>query len=246
MKIEETLVKHFFESQGIKFKEAENNNEEEETTEENNVEQSTEPENPVAVDVDPGVDSAEQVAENVQANQDRISSEPKLVNNRSSNSTPTQQSSTLQLADGTDSGISVDATTQVNELDPTGTATIQFSTGNFNQLSQIPNKINEKISTINQTILPLINVALIELLGNNSAYKPESFQSAFKMDNNIPVFTVETIFKASGWIGNDVAQSSIAKDAEYILNRINVVEGVNYTKCEINCGDGSLTVNFTY
>lgn len=239
MKLEESLLKLFFESQGVRFKEAD-----EENKDENQETEQSEPENPVAADVDPSVDSAEQVAENVQANQDR-SSQPTLVNNRNDNPQPAQNN-TLQLADGTDSGISVDATKQQEDLDPNGIATIKFEKGNYSQLSQIPSKITEKISVINQTILPLINVALIELLGNNNAYQAEQFLSTFSLENNNPTFNVETIFKANGWIGNDVVQSAIAKDAEYILNRINVVKGVHYTKCEINCGDGTLSVNFTY
>lgn len=257
-----------FESQGVHFREgdladldnndddqnqnqnqnqSQNQNQNKDNSQNGNTEQPTqeEPENPMAAEVDSGVDSADQVATNVQLNQDRAAaaSTPTPMEARGQvQSSP----STLQLADGTDSGIAVDTSNQVDALDPEGTASISFNNGNYNELSKIPNQIAEKSTTISRTIIPLIQVALIELLGNNKAYVGDTFNSTFTMEGNTPIFNVDLTFKVDGWIGNDVALSSISEDAKYVLNRINVVEGVHYTKCEIDCNTGNLNIAFSY
>lgn len=251
------IIKQLFESQGVKFKEADNqqddqnqdnqNQDQNQQQDQNN--QNQEQENPVAAEVDSGVDSADQVAENVQLNQDRAESagtpKPMASRGESVGAQTTEPSGTLQLADGTDTGISVDSSNQADALDPNGTATISFEKGNYNDMSKIPTMISEKSTLISKTVLPLIQVALIELLGNNKEYIPETFNSTFTMENNNPIFNVETAFRVDKWIGNDIQQSAIAADAKYVLDRINVVQGVTFTKAAIDCNEGKMFINFT-
>lgn len=252
--LETETLKMLFESQGVHFKEgdlADLDNNDDDQNKDNTQDQAAEqpaqeePENPVAADVDSGVDSADQVAANVQLNQDRAEAAGTPTPMEARGQAPSTPD-TLQLADGTDSGVAVDTSNQVDALDPAGTASIQFKSGNYNELNQIPNQIAEKSTVISKTILPLIQVALIELLGNNKAYIADVFNSTFTMEDNTPTFNVDLTFRVDGWIGNDVALSSIGEDAKYVLDRINVVEGVNYTKCEIDCNTGSLNIAFTY
>lgn len=243
------ILKQLFESQGVHFKEADladldnDDDQNQDNTQQETAEQPEE--NPVAVDVDSGVDSADQVSKNVQLNQDRAEAAKTPTPIEARSQAPASPKN-LQLADGTDSGIAVDTSNQVDALDPNGTATIEFKSGNYNEISQIPNKIAEKTSTISRTVIPLIQVALIELLGSNKAYTSENFESTFTMEAATPIFSVNLTFKVDEWIGNDIALSSISEDANYVLNRINVVEGVNYTKCEIDCNTGCLNISFTY
>lgn len=201
-------------------------------------------ENPVAADVDPYVESDDQVNLNAQTQQDRLqASTPSLMSSR--DGAPAQAIGNLQLADGSDTGVAIDSAAQVDALDPDGEADMSFASGNFDQLNNLPNAVAEKSSTITHTVIPLIGAALIELLGNSAAFTCESFNSSFNVVEGEPTYSVEATFSVELWLGNDIPQDAIAQDSKYVLDRINVVKGVTFNKCEIDCNEGKLTVGFT-
>lgn len=161
------------------------------------------------------------------------------------NDTELDQSDTLTLADGSDTGVSVDSGAQADALDPNGFAEIDFVQGNYKDFESIPQILSEKVMLVTKTILPLIDVALIELLGNNKEYERTLFQSNFTMAGNTPTFTVSTKYTIEKWLGNDIQQDYIQQDANYVLQRINVLQGVQFTQCKIDTNDGSLAISFT-
>ena len=206
-----------------------------------------EPDNPVATDVDPYVDSADQVSTNVQSQQNNgaaaaTAQGPAFM---AGGKEPAQSPTVIDNASQEDTGVPVDSSHAVDALDPNGTAKIEFEKGNYENFNQMPLEIANKGKVVTNTIMPLIQVALIELLGNNKAYECESFQSNFVMAGDKPTFNVETTYKVENWLGNDIPTEAIAKDANYILNRIKVVPNVNWTKCQIDSNEGALHINFT-
>lgn len=195
------------------------------------------------------VDSDEQVELNSQTQQDG-SAPLKMPSHApisySGRNTTAPSAGNLELADGTNESVAIDSSLQYDAINPEGAAQINFMNGNYSQLAAIPQKASNKITTIQKTIVPLVEVALIELLGNNKAYKETSFNSVYTVDtNNEPKFECQMVYTVELFIGTDIDQEDIAEDAKYILDRVSVVPGVRWTKCEIDCTSGNVNINFT-
>ena len=108
----------------------------------------------------------------------------------------------------------------------------------------MPQQIMTKIATIQKTIMPLAEVALIELLGNNKAFKGENFNAVFSMLDNTPKFECNATYSVELFIGTDIEQADIQHDAKYILDRLKAVPNVQWNKCEISCTDGKVNLGF--
>lgn len=161
------------------------------------------------------------------------------------NNTELGQTGTLTLADGSDTGVSVDSAAQADALDPDGFAEIKFEQGNWDSFAQIPNQVSQKTLLVTKTIIPLIDVALIELLGNNKEYERTSFESTFDLASGTPLFSATVKYTIEKWLGNDIKEEYIQQDAQYALNRINVLQGVKFSQCKIDTNDGTLTIAFS-
>jgi hypothetical protein len=130
---------------------------------------------------------------------------------------------------------------QYDALNGTGFENISFEQGNFNQVMGYPQLVSDKVASLTRTLVPLIEVALIELLGNNQNYKRQSGQCAMSFQNNQLALSFSFIYVVNGWIGTDIAMEDIQHDSNYVLNRIRPV-GANITKCEIDTESGTLTI----
>lgn len=208
--------------------------------------QPEEPDNPVAAEVDPNVQSDEQVELNNDLQQGeaplKMPSSAPIPNG--GGPAVDAQGDPLQLADGTDTQVAQDSSLQFDAINPEGEASISFESGNFNQLTQMPQQIMTKIATIQRTIMPLAEVALIELLGNNKAFKGESFNAVFNMLDNTPKFECNATYSVELFIGTDIEQADIQHDAKYILDRLKAVPNVQWNQCSIDCTDGKVTLGF--
>ena len=210
------------------------------------VAQPEEPENPMAAKVDPNVQSDE----HDELNNDFQQGEAPL---KMPSSAPIPngggpaidaQGDPLRLADGTDTQVAQDSSLQFDAINNEGQASISFESGNFNQLAQMPQQIMTKIATIQKTIMPLAEVALIELLGNNKAFKGESFNAVFNMLDNTPKFECNATYSVELFIGTDIEQADIQHDAKYILDRLQAVPNVQWNRCEIDCTEGKVNLGF--
>lgn len=205
-----------------------------------------EPENPVAAEVDPNVQSDEQVELNSDLQQGeaplKMPSSAPIPNG--GGPAIDAQGDPLQLNDGTDTQVAQDSSLQFDAINPEGEAAIKFESGNFSQLAQMPQQIMAKIATIQKTIMPLAEVALIELLGNNKAFKGENFNAVFSMLDNEPKFECNATYSVELFIGTDIEQADIQHDAQYILDRLKAVPNVQWNRCEISCTDGKVNLGF--
>ncbi|MBQ2395901.1 MAG: hypothetical protein II304_02495 [Bacteroidales bacterium] len=205
-----------------------------------------EPENPVAAEVDPNVQSDEQVELNSDLQQGeaplKMPSSAPIPNG--GGPAIDAQGDPLQLNDGTDTQVAQDSALQFDAINPEGEASIKFESGNFSQLAQMPQKIMTKIATIQKTIMPLAEVALIELLGNNKAFKGENFNAVFNMLDNEPKFECNATYSVELFIGTDIEQADIQHDAKYILDRLQAVPNVQWNRCEIDCTQGKVNLGF--
>ena len=196
------------------------------------------------VEVNPDIDSGEQVSFNSQMQQNTGSENIQMPSSASIPIGTSSQGQPLELNDGTSSDIARDSSLQYNAINTDGDASISFKSGNFNNISQLPQNINKKILLVTKTIMPLLEAALIELLGNSKSYKGEEFNAALNFTDNTPIINVNATYKIDNWIGTDIDRNDIAQDANYILNRLKVVQGVKWNECSIDCSSGIFKLSF--
>jgi hypothetical protein len=151
----------------------------------------------------------------------------------------------LQLADGTDTNVSTDTSVQSDSLAPVK-AKFKFMNGNYDRLDDTIKELSNKLQTIRQTIIPLLGAGMIELLGSDSSIQYDTFSYSYAFSNNNSILVkVEVILKTQEWIGTDTPKSAVDKDAKYILDKLRVVQNIDWEHCIIDTADGSLTLNFT-
>jgi hypothetical protein len=133
---------------------------------------------------------------------------------------------------------------QFEELNGTGNEQISFQQGNYNQILGYPKLISDKVSLLNQTFVPLIEIALIELLGSNQLYIRNSGTCALSFQNNQISIAFTFVYMVNGWVGIDIDRDSIAHDSLYVFNKIKPV-GANITQCSIDTESGQLIIQGT-
>jgi len=133
-------------------------------------------------------------------------------------------------------------TEKYDPLDPIGKADIKFAQGNYQQFIGIPKLAQDKVQQVTQTLVPLIEVALIELVGSSNMYKRMIGQCYPAFDNQGKM-SIQFTFQYSvpAFIGMDIDLEAIKHDSNYILTKIKAVEA-NITKCEINCAEGTVLI----
>jgi len=134
---------------------------------------------------------------------------------------------------------------QFDALDPVGNANIKFDQGNYQTVMGLPKITADKTAQLVQTFVPLIEVALIELLGSNSMYRRTLGQCQPAFDNQGKI-SIEFTFQYTidQWIGMDIPLEAIQHDANYILEKVKPCKA-NITKCEISVADGLFTIQGT-
>lgn len=158
---------------------------------------------------------------------------------------------TLQLADGTDTDIQKDSNdvedSRPDEVPPPeGETEIKFENGNFDGLDQSSQKYAELVQNVEQTFVPLCEKALIELLGNNQAYRRVEFnavpnmngQNSFKID-------VDLKYHVDLMIGTDVDPQAVQHDTAYILSTIKPTPGMQVRQCKIDTQTGDVIIGVT-
>ena len=139
----------------------------------------------------------------------------------------------LQLMDGTDIGVQ-----ELNKKPVS--AKFKFQHGNYDLFTSIPNIIAQ----VRQTILPIFTAALIELLGDDSSIKFDTFNSSFITKGDKTSVIIDLTIKTAKWVKSDVSKEAVNQDAQYVLNQLKVVPNVIWQNCTINTNDGSLNLRF--
>ena len=149
--------------------------------------------------------------------------------------TPVQDGMIPQDAKGITKG-------QYDALDPTGNVNIKFESGNYHTIMGLPQLVGDKVASLAQTLVPLIEVSLIELLGDNSMYKRALGQCQPAFDNNGKI-SIEFTFQylVGSWITTDINLEALQHDSNFVLDRIKPA-GSQISKCEVDCKSGTLTI----
>lgn len=149
----------------------------------------------------------------------------------------------LQLADGTETDIQQDS--RIADLKGDPTPRFKFSSGNYETFDNFQNDILNKITTVRQTVLPILTAALIELLGDDSTIKYDSFDAKYDTQNGKFIIVIDIFVSTQLWIGTDISKEAANHDAKYVLDRLKIVQGINWQNCIINTNNGSLNLRFS-
>jgi hypothetical protein len=147
---------------------------------------------------------------------------------------PVQDGNIPQNSEGITSG-------QYDALNATGQEQIVFQNGNYKQVVGYPKLVQDKITSLTQTFVPLIEVALIELLGNSQMYQRQTGDVVMSFQNNQLAISFTFVYVVNNFIGTDIDLSAIQHDSNYILMKIKQ-SGANITKCEISTESGQITI----
>lgn len=156
---------------------------------------------------------------------------------------PLKNQANIPIADGAipadDAGIAGGA---YDPLDPIGNAEIKFEQGNYQTVVGLPKVTADKTAQLTQTFVPLVEVALVELLGSTQMYKRQLAQITPSFDQQGKI-ALEFVFQyvVQSWIGSDIDLEAIQHDANYVLEKAAPVKA-KISKCEIDTGAGTLVI----
>lgn len=149
----------------------------------------------------------------------------------------------LVLNDGTETHIATDSSHQKGDVDQDeDNYEITFEKGNWSLFSQSAKLYSQKVTIIRQTLAPLIEKALIELLETSGAYDRKSFNSSAYFINDDFRVIAEFHYQVDLWIGTDFDPASVEHDQGYIYQTIAVIPSIKIETIKIDTDSGDLTI----
>ena len=139
-------------------------------------------------------------------------------------------------------GVAADTSLQIQPLVDEGTNEITFANGNLNLIQSSLKNLIRKPGLILRTFLPLVEKALIELLGTSSSYKRDSFNFNIITSNNQIVYSIMATYSVDLFIGTDIEAAAVKHDQDYIAGTISVVPGIKIKSVKIDTATGLVTV----
>lgn len=149
----------------------------------------------------------------------------------------------LQLDDGTEAPIA--DSSEVNAVKTETPTKVAFAAGNYGNLTGIGQRFTQGVLAVTNTLVPLVEAALIELTGNSSAYSREEGTVTAKIVGETPVFEFRFSYKVSLWIGTDIQRDAVLKDANYVLEKVSPLQSAKVDECKIDTSTGVLTISGT-
>ena len=123
-------------------------------------------------------------------------------------------------------------------------AIFSFDDGNFNLIDDYFNLTYKKVTTIKNSIFPIIETSLIELLGNSSEYKRSKCQVVISHQGSSPIFDLDLEYYVPKFIGVDIKQESIISDVNFIYDKLKTLDNVVWKKCAVDCKVGRIFISF--
>jgi len=139
-------------------------------------------------------------------------------------------------------GVAEDTSLQDEPLKAEGSASIKFEQGNYNQLQDSVRALVKKPGIISRTFLPLVEKALIELLGTSSSYKRSNFEFNISLVNGQIKYIITCIYSVDLFIGTDIEKSAVEHDQNYIIETISVVPEIKVRDVKIDTSTGLVRI----
>lgn len=149
----------------------------------------------------------------------------------------------LTLNDGTQTHVAVDSEDQIGEVDQDEeNYEVTFERGNWDLFTQSAQQYSQKVTTIRQMLVPLVEKALIELLETSGAYDRTSFVSSAFFQNNDFRVVAELHYTVDLWLGEGFQPDAIAQDQGYIYQTISAVPGIRIESVKIDTSKGDVQI----
>lgn len=149
----------------------------------------------------------------------------------------------LTLNDGTQTHVAVDSEDQIGEVDQDEeNYEVTFEKGNWDLFTQSAQQYSQKVTTIRQMLVPLVEKALIELLETSGAYDRTSFISSAFFQNNDFRVVAELHYTVDLWLGEGFQPDAVAQDQGYIYQTISAVPGIQIESVKIDTSKGDVQI----
>lgn len=139
-------------------------------------------------------------------------------------------------------GVAEDTRLQNEPLKAEGSTSIVFEQGNYGQLQNSVKALVRKPGIISRTFLPLVEKALIELLGTSSSYKRTNFEFNISLINGQIQYVITCIYSVDLFIGTDIEKSAVEHDQNYIIETISVVPEIKIKDVKIDTSTGLVRI----
>lgn len=149
----------------------------------------------------------------------------------------------LTLNDGTTTNIAVDSADQQGSIDADNERyEVTFEKGNWDTFSQSAMMYSQKVTTMRQTVVPLVEKALIELLENSGAYDRTSFDFDANSNNGKFQVTAEMHYQVDLWLGTDFEPQAVQHDSGYIYQTLIQIPGIDVKSVNIDTKTGDVQI----
>ena len=149
----------------------------------------------------------------------------------------------LILNDGTETDVKVDSEFQKSPIDVNGQPDLfGFQQSNISQIEQQYNNIADKIDIVKRTLIPLVDKAFIELIGNNKAAQKQVFNVIIGENG---LLDVQLVYLVQEFIVPDIQPQYVQSDEAYIKNTLSVMQNVTFRTIKIDTTSGKVMIQCT-
>ena len=149
----------------------------------------------------------------------------------------------LILNDGTETDVKVDSEFQKSPIDVNGQPDLfGFQQSNISQIEQQYNNIADKIDIVKRTLIPLVDKAFIELIGNNKAAQKQVFNVTIGENG---LLDVQLVYLVQEFIVQDIQPQYVQSDEAYIKNTLSVMKNVTFRNIKIDTTSGKVIIQCT-
>lgn len=149
----------------------------------------------------------------------------------------------LILNDGTETDVKVDSEFQKSPIDVNGQPDLfGFQQSNISQIEQQYNNIADKIDIVKRTLIPLVDKAFIELIGNNKAAQKQVFNITIGENG---LLDVQLVYLVQEFIVQDIQPQYVQSDEAYIKNTLSVMQNVTFRTIKIDTTSGKVIIQCT-
>lgn len=149
----------------------------------------------------------------------------------------------LILNDGTETDVKIDSEFQKTPIDVNGQPDLfGFQQSNISQIEQQYNNIADKIDIVKRTLIPLVDKAFIELIGNNKAAQKQVFNVTIGENG---LLDVQLVYLVQEFIVQDIQPQYVQSDETYIKNTLSVMQNVTFRTIKIDTTSGKVTIQCT-
>lgn len=116
-----------------------------------------------------------------------------------------------------------------------------FKEGSAAKLMAFVDSEIQKLQSITKTLVPLVETALLKLLGNSTRYSRQSADVVIGKNS----IAVTLVYLIPAWIHPEAKKEDVEHDAKEVYDTISTFHVQSFQKCELDPTKGTLTIQCT-